>query len=80
MQIEPLENYDFYTYPFVALVGIVSKVIIFNTNTMTAVKSVRVLVQNWQSFRGVKALPGDSLAIGCLDGSLKVFKIKDDQD
>ena len=47
MQIEPLENYDFYTYPFVALVGIVSKVIIFNTNTMTAVKSVRVLVQNW---------------------------------
>ena len=80
MQIEPIENYDYYTYPFVALVGIVSKVIVFNTNTMTAVRSVRVLVQNWQSFRGVKALPDDSLAIGCLDGYLKVFKVSDDHD
>ena len=78
MQIEPLENYDYYTYPFVALVGIVSKVIVFNTNTMTAVRSVRVLVQNWQSFRGVKALPDDSLAIGCLDGSLKTWLEKGD--
>ena len=44
---ELLDNYDFYTYPFVAMVGIVSKVIIFNTSNMTSVRSVRVLVQNW---------------------------------
>jgi len=80
MQIEPLINYDYYTYPFVAIVGIVSKVILFNTNTMTVVRSVRVLVQNWQSFRGVKALPDEKLAIGCLDGSLRILKVSDDQE
>jgi len=74
MQIELLDNYDYYSYPFVALAGMVSKVIIFNTSTMSAVRTVRVLVQNWQSFRGVRALPEDRIAIGCLDGSLKVFK------
>jgi hypothetical protein len=47
MQIELLDNYDYYSYPFVALAGMVSKVIVFNTRSMTPVRSVRVLVQNW---------------------------------
>ena len=57
MAMTPLDGYDFYTYPFVAVVGIVSKVIIYDVSHMSQVRSIRVLVSNWNSFSGMMALP-----------------------
>lgn len=57
MAMSALDGYDFYTYPYVAVVGIVSKVIIYDVSHMTQVRSIRVLVSNWNSFSGMMALP-----------------------
>lgn len=52
----------------------VSKVIIFDVKNLNVVQSLRVLISNWQTFMGVEALPDEKLAIGCLDGTVKVYK------
>ena len=80
MAMTPLDGYDFYTHPYVAVVGIVSKVIIYDVAHMTQVRSIRVLVSNWNSFSGLTALPQGRLVIGSLDGSAKVYKIKNEDD
>lgn len=80
MAMAPLDGYDFYTYPYVAVVGIVSKVIIYDVSHMTQVRSIRVLVSNWSSFMGMVALPRNRLIIGSLDGSAKVYKIKNNTE
>ena len=71
----PLPGYDYLRCPFVAIVGIVSRLIIFNVSDFTEVKSIRVLVSNWHTFRGLSALPGNRLIVGALDGSAKVYKV-----
>mmetsp|Transcript_18986 Transcript_18986/g.22409 ORF Transcript_18986/g.22409 Transcript_18986/m.22409 type:complete len:99 (+) Transcript_18986:470-766(+) len=55
--MEALHGYDYLRHPYVAIVGIVSRLVIFNVSDFTEVKSIRVLVSNWHTFRGVSALP-----------------------
>ena len=52
----------------------VSKVIIFDVKNLTIIQSLRVLVSNWQTFIGVIGMPEEKLAIGCLDGTVKIYK------
>ena len=59
--------------------GIVSKVIIFDVKQMVQVKSLRVLVSNSQNFNGLGALPENQLACGCLDGSIKVYSVEEEE-
>lgn len=40
----PLNGYDYLRYPYVAIVGTVSRVILFNLSDFTEVRSIRVLV------------------------------------
>ena len=52
----------------------VSKVIVFDVKNMTVIQSLRVLISNWQTFIGVTGMPEEKLAVGCLDGTIKVYK------
>jgi len=69
-----LKGYDYNEYPYVAMAGRVSKIIIFDVKNMTVIQSLRVLISSWQSFVGVVGLPDDRLAVGCLDGNIQVYK------
>jgi hypothetical protein len=60
--------------PLVAVVGIASKMVIYDVRSNQVVKSVRVLISNWSHFKGLTLLGQNELAVGCLDGSLKVYK------
>lgn len=71
----PLDGYDYLRHPYVAIVGIVSRVVIFNVSDFTVIKSIRVLVSNWHTFMGIQSLPQDRLIIGALDGSAKCYKV-----
>jgi hypothetical protein len=46
LQAELLGNYNYESYPFVALAGKSSKVIIFDAQQMTVVHSIRVLISS----------------------------------
>ena len=37
------------------------------------------MISNWQTYMGVVGLPEEKLAIGCLDGTLKVYKATEDE-
>ena len=52
----------------------VSKVIIYDVKNMTVIQSLRVLISNWQTYIGVIGLPQEKLAVGCLDGTIKIYK------
>ena len=69
-----LDGYDYNEYPYAAIAGMVSKVIIFDVKNMTIIQSLRVLISNWQTYIGVVGLPEEKLAIGCLDGTIKIYK------
>jgi hypothetical protein len=56
------------------MAGMVSKVIIYDVKNMTVIQSLRVLISNWQTYIGVVGLPDEKLAVGCLDGTLKIYK------
>lgn len=71
----PLYGYDNLRYPYVAIVGIVSRLVIFNVSDFTEIKSIRVLVSNWHTFRGISPLPQNRLIVGALDGSAKVYRV-----
>lgn len=71
----PLHGYDYLRYPYIAVVGIVSRVIIYNVSDFTEVRSIRVLVSNWHTFRGITQMPQNRLIIGALDGSAKVYSV-----
>ena len=71
----PLHGYDYLRHPYIAIVGIVSRVIIYNVSDFTEVRSIRVLVSNWHNFRGISPLPQSRLIIGALDGSAKVYSV-----
>ena len=71
----PLHGYDYLRHPYVAIVGIVSRVILYNVSDFTEVRSIRVLVSNWHTFRGISPLPQNRLIIGALDGSAKVYSV-----
>jgi WD40 repeat protein len=58
----------------VAIAGMVSKVIVYDAKNQTIIQSLRVLISNWQTYNGIVGLPDDRLAVGCLDGSIKVYK------
>jgi len=32
------------------------------------------LISNWQTFIGVVGIPDERLAVGCLDGTVKIYK------
>jgi hypothetical protein len=74
LHIHLLTGYDFNESPYAAIAGMVSKVIIYDVKNLTVLQSLRVLISNWQTYIGVSALPGDLLAVGCLDGTVKVYK------
>ncbi|CDW71136.1 traf-type zinc finger family protein [Stylonychia lemnae] len=74
LHIQLLTSYDYNEYPYVALAGMVSKVIIFDVKNMTVIQSLRVLISNWQTFIGVVGMPEERLAVGCLDGTVKIYK------
>jgi len=69
-----LTGYDYNEYPYVALAGMVSKIIIFDVKNVSVIQSIRVLISNWQTYIGVVELPDERIAVGCLDGAIKVFK------
>jgi hypothetical protein len=52
----------------------VSKVIVYDAKNQTIIQSLRVLISNWQTYIGVIGLPEDRLAVGCLDGTIKIYK------
>lgn len=70
----PLSGYDFNEHPFIALAGMVSKVIIYDVKNQTIIQSLRALISNWQTYIGVVGLPEAKLAVGCLDGTIKIYK------
>ena len=74
LHIQLLNGYDYNEYPYTAIAGMVSKVIIFDVKNLTIIQSLRVLVSNWQTFIGVIGMPEEKLAIGCLDGTVKIYK------
>eukprot|EP00347_Sterkiella_histriomuscorum_P004373 403360704 len=75
LHIQLLTNYDYNEYPYVAIAGMVSKVIIFDVKNMTVIQSLRVLISNWQTFSGLCGIPQEEkLAVGCLDGTVKIYK------
>ena len=74
LHIQLLDHYDYNEYPYVALAGMVSKVIVYDVKNFSIIQSLRVLISNWQTFVGVQALPDEKLAIGCLDGTVKIYK------
>lgn len=71
----PLHGYDYLRYPYAAIVGIVSRLVIYNVSDFTEIKSIRVLVSNWHTFRGVTALPQNRLIVAVLDGSAKMYRV-----
>lgn len=74
LHIQQLTGYDYNEYPYVAMAGMVSKVIIYDVKNQTIVQSLRVLISNWQTYNGIIGLPDDRLAVGCLSGTIKVYK------
>ena len=52
----PLPGYSYESYPLVAMVGMVSKLLVFDVKTFVLVKSIRVLVSNWQMFKGLQPI------------------------
>lgn len=56
------------------MAGMVSKVIIYDVKNMTVIQSLRVLISNWQTYIGVVGLPEEKLGVGCLDGTVKIYK------
>ena len=74
LHIHLLNGYDFNEHPYAAIAGMVSKVIIFDVKNLTVIQSLRVLISNWQTYIGVVDLPNDKLAVGCLDGTVKLYK------
>ena len=52
----------------------VSKVIIFDVKNLTVIQSLRVLISNWQTYVGLSSLLEDKLVVGCLDGTVKIYK------
>ncbi|TNV82776.1 hypothetical protein FGO68_gene14731 [Halteria grandinella] len=74
LHIQQLTSYDYNEYPYVAIAGMVSKVIIYDVKNQTIIQSLRVLISNWQTYNGIIGLPEDRLAVGCLYGTIKVYK------
>lgn len=52
-------KYNYETYPYVALAGKSSKVIIFDAKDMAVVHSIRVLISSMQPFMSLTALPNN---------------------
>ena len=74
LHIHPLANYDYNEHPYIAIACMVSKVIIYDVKNQSVIQSLRVLISNWQTYMGVIDLPEDKLAVGCLDGTIKIYK------
>ena len=70
-----LNGYDYLRNPYAAILGTVSRVIVFNVSDFTEVRSIRVLVSNWHTFKGICPLPQNRIIIGALDGSAKVYSV-----
>ena len=47
LHIQLLSGYNYNEYPYVAMAGMVSKVIIYDVKNMTVIQSLRVLISNW---------------------------------
>ncbi len=73
LHIAPLAQYNYQEYPYLALAGMVSKVIIYDVKNLSVVQSLRVLISNWQTYVGVCAHGQEGLAVGCLDGGVKIY-------
>ncbi len=56
------------------MAGMVSKLLIFDVQRFTVMKTIRILVSNWHMFKGISALDDEHLCVGCLDGSIKLYK------
>jgi hypothetical protein len=54
----------------------VSKMLIFDSQRFQVVRTIRVLVSNWHMFKGLQCLGAENLAIGCLDGSIKLYRAR----
>ncbi len=74
LHIQKLTGYDYNDFPYTAIAGMVSKVIIYDVKNLTVIQSLRVLISNWQTYIGVIGLPEERLAVGCLDGTIKIYK------
>ena len=70
-----LGGFDEVSYPYVAMVGMTSKLLIFDVATFTVVQSFRTLVSNWHLFKGISAVGDGLLIVGGLDGSAKLYEI-----
>ena len=58
-----------------AIAGTVSRIILFNVSDFSEIKSIRVLVSNWHTFKGMISLPDNRFVIGTLDGTSKVYSV-----
>lgn len=74
LHIAPLTGYSYEEHPYAAIAGMVSKVVIYDVRNLTVVQSLRVLISNWQTYVGVTGMGEEGLAVGCLDGTVKIYK------
>ena len=74
LHIHLINGYDYNEHPYAAIAGMVSKVIIYDVKNQTVIQSLRVLISNWQTYVGLVDLPNEKLAVGCLDGTVKIYK------
>jgi hypothetical protein len=47
LHIQLLTGYDYNEYPYIAMAGMVSKVVIYDVKNITVNQSLRVLISNW---------------------------------